>query len=265
MAIPIKNRIHLPSVTLCAVTSTNTGATVEAIHGCVKHIEFGDAVLFTDVLPAVTVTTRASPIRVVEIPRLDTSEEYSNFILRHLVDYISTEHCMIVQWDGHIIDPTRWREEFLNYDYIGARWPQFNDGKDVGNGGFSLRTKRLMELCRQPTFVPHHPEDVAVCRTNRALMESNGMRFAPARLADAFSAERTGDPTRSFGYHGVFLMPKVLGPDKFWSIYRDLDTRMILWRDLWPIAKSLRSGKNSILRSVQLFVTRLVNSGRRLF
>jgi hypothetical protein len=67
-----------------------------------------------------------------------------------------------------VFDAARWRDAFLEYDYIGASWLQFDDG----NGGFSLRTRRLMELCRDPAFVPVHPEDLAIGRTNRAWLES---------------------------------------------------------------------------------------------
>lgn len=238
---------------------------MEAMRTCLEYAEFADAVLCTDKAPAIAQLDSGPTIRIVEIEELISAQAYSHFILERLINHIATDHCLIVQWDGHIIDPARWRAEFLHYDYIGASWPQFNDGDNVGNGGFSLRSRRLMELCRQPKFRAHHPEDVAVCRTNRALLQSQGMRFAPAAVAETFASERAGDPAQSFGYHGVFLMPKILGPDRFWRIYRTLDTRTSLWRDLRSITKALRLGQNSALRSLQLFVSRLLDFVSRLF
>lgn len=254
---PPKQRLRLPGVTLCAVTSTNVEATVQAMRTCIARVAFAEAILFTHVPPHDIVNNHeVSAIRLVEIEQLTSAEAYSRFILERLVDYVATDHCLLAQWDGHVIDPARWRPEFLTVDYIGASWPQFGDGHDVGNGGFSLRSRRLMKLCRQPQFQPVHPEDVAIGRTNRAFLESQGMRFATAALADAFSSERAGDPAQSFGYHGVFLMPRVLGPDRFWEIYRKLDDRASVWRDLGVIMKTLRPGGKSALRSLELFFSR---------
>tara|TARA_B100001057_G_scaffold449905_1_gene491517 strand:- start:526 stop:1341 length:816 start_codon:yes stop_codon:yes gene_type:complete len=260
-----KSRLNLRNITLCAVSSTNVEATLKAMRTCMAYAEFADAILCTDASPPIEQSDPGPSIRVVEIERLTSAHEYSFFMLQRLADHITTDHCLTVQWDGHIIDPDRWQAEFLDYDYIGASWPQFDDGNDVGNGGFSLRSRRLMELCREPDFVAHHPEDVAIGRTNRAWLESRGMRFAPASLADDFAAERAGSPAKSFGYHGVFLMPKVLGADRFWRIYRTLDARSSMWRDLGTIIKALRSGDNLTLRSLELFFSRISDSvSRRL-
>ena len=35
-------------------------------------------------------------------------------------------------------------DEFLEYDFVGAPWPHYEDKYDVGNGGLSLRSKRAM-------------------------------------------------------------------------------------------------------------------------
>jgi hypothetical protein len=122
---------------------------------------------------------------------------------------------------------------------VGASWPQFDDGHDVGNGGFSLRSRRLMEACRQQGFRAGHPEDVAVGRTNRVWLERKGMRFASRAQADLFAAERASDTSSSFGYHGAFNMIGVLGTDAFWEIYRGLDDRATIWHDFPMILKDL--------------------------
>ena len=69
------------------------------------------------------------------------------------------------------------------------------------------------------------------------------MRFAPVELADAFAAERAGYPAASFGYHGVFLMPQVLGAERFWHLYEELDERGSLHRDYLQIMTSIRHGE----------------------
>src|SRR6185503_18873241 len=116
-----------------------------------------------------------------------------------------------VQWDGFVIDAGSWREQFLEFDYIGAPWLQFADGYDVGNGGFSLRSRRLLEACAGADFIPSHPEDVAICRTNRPMLEKmHGIRFADAQLAETFAFERTA-PRPSFGFHGAFNLAPTVG------------------------------------------------------
>ncbi len=234
--------LALPQVTLCAVTSVNVAATVQALEACLAQIKFADCLLFTHADPVV----RHPAIRTMPIARLASSTAYSDFLLNCLVDHVTTSHCLVVQWDGHVLDASRWDPHFLECDYIGASWPQFDDGHDVGNGGFSLRSRRLMDLCRSQWFRQLHPEDLAIGRTNRAWLETQGLRFADRALADRFSAERTGDLKAAFGYHGVFNMPRAIGPAAFWALYRQLDDigtvrhdfRTIA-RDMWPMRGAL--------------------------
>lgn len=255
MPSPPTKRLQLPSVTLCAVSSTNLPATLEAMRLCMQYADFAEAILCTHATGLVD--GPHDPIRIVPIERLTSARAYSQFMLKQLVDHVATEHCLVVQWDGHIINPDRWRPEFLDYDYVGASWPQFSDGHEVGNGGFSLRSKRLLEACRATSFDAHHPEDVAICRTNRALLDQQGMRFAPIELADAFAAERAGDPARSFGYHGVFLMPQVLGTERFWQMYRTLDEQSSLSPDFWVLLRAVMHGNQGASRMLRMLFDRL--------
>lgn len=259
--VPAQTRLQLGQVTLCAVTSVNVAATIRALETCMRQIDFARCLLLTDALDAAT----PAGIEVIRIRRLTSSEAYSGFMLSHLVDHVQTSHCMIVQWDGHVRDAQQWRPDFLNFDYIGASWPQFDDGHDVGNGGFSLRSKRLMELCRAPSFRQHHPEDIAICRTNRSELEQQGIRFAPPSLADDFSAERAGNVQSSFGYHGIFLMPLALGIESFWNVYRDLDDLGTIRRDFYDIVKTVVRGKGGLRRAGRLILdrARLSLKGRR--
>lgn len=243
---------HLPQVTLCAVTSINVNATLRALQACLEQVRFAECKLFTDAVVAVD----HPGITVVPIARLDSSAAYSRFLLTELVDHVSTSHCLIVQWDGHVIDGGRWQKAFLDYDYIGASWPQFDDGHDVGNGGFSLRSKRLMDACRHPDFAAGHPEDVMIGRTNREWLEERGMRFAPRDLADRFATERSGDLSASFGYHGVFNMPSAIGLEGFWQCYRELDDRSTIWTDFDDLLRMLAYGAEPLRRQLRMAADR---------
>jgi hypothetical protein len=241
-------RLSLPQVTLCAVTSVNLRATLRALAVSLDEVDFADCLLFTDA----PIASPLPEIRIIPVPRIDSTDSYSAFVLLELARYVTTSHCLVVQWDGHVLDAQRWRPEFLQYDYIGARWTGFDDGHDVGNGGFSLRSRRLMEACLEPGFNPSHPEDLAIARHNRAWLEQQGMQFAPPALADAFSAERASDPRTTFGYHGVWNMPRTIGLESFWDVYRDLDHRRTVLDDFDAILDDVRRGPSGAWRATRM-------------
>lgn len=219
-------------------------------------IAFAACKLFTHA----RVRPRHPAIQVVPIAPLGSSAAYSDFVLTQMVDHVDTPYCLVAQWDGHVLDPALWRADFLDYDYIGARWPQFADGHDVGNGGFSLRSRRLMEACRSPAFRGRHIEDIAIGRTNRLWLEERGMRFAPGELADLFSAERAGDPARSFGFHGVFNMPRAIGAEAFWQVYRQLDDLATVRHDFWGLVRQMSGGPDGLPRIARMSVDRVKQS-----
>ncbi len=259
MAIAAQQRLSLPHVTLIAVSSVNLLATIGALKASMAQVDFGAAKLLSDCPPA----WLPDGAEWVSISRLTSAATYSEFILGKLVDHITTSHALVVQWDGHVLDAKKWQSEFMEYDFIGASWPQFSDGHDVGNGGFSLRSRALLEACRATGFRPSHPEDLAIGRHNRSWLEAQGLRIAPRDLADAFSAERAGDPTKSFGYHGVWHMPKVLGSDDFWKIYAELDDRTTLRHDFASVLWQVACGKAGAGRAFSMIRDRFRTSAAR--
>lgn len=242
-------RRRLPGVTLCAATSVNREATLAAMRRCLGLVDVADCLFLSDQPPA-----EAQPdIRHVPIAPLRSSADYSQFMLTGLVDHIATDHVLVVQWDGFILDPAAWSDDFLGFDYIGAPWPHFIDGHDVGNGGFSLRSRRLLEACRAPEFVAHCPEDVAIGRTNRELLEQHhSIRFADVATASRFAFERIPSNGASFGFHGAFNMIPLIGADAFWDIYRSLDHRGSLFTDLGLLLRQMGARPRALARGAVL-------------
>jgi Protein of unknown function (DUF5672) len=243
-------RLQLPTVTLCAVSSVNIGATIEALRACLEQIDFAECLFMTDA------DVRAPPaIQVVPIDRLGSAEAYSEFLLRGLVQHLRTRHCLVIQWDGFVLDAARWEPHFLDFDYVGAPWPQFRDGHAVGNGGFSLRSRRLLEACQDPKFSVGHPEDVAICRTNRPFLEREyGIRFADLATAQRFAFERTPTAHPTFGFHGVFNMIPALGADRFWEIYSGLDDKQSAFVDYRLLMRQLGTGERAAGRRIRLSI-----------
>jgi hypothetical protein len=234
-------RINLPTMTLCAVTSVNVEGTIAAMRASMEQVAFADCLLLTNA----KVSAVPPGVRIVNIDRVKSAAAYSEFMLSRLIDFIATTHCLIVQWDGFVLDGGRWDERFLDFDYVGAPWPQFSDGHDVGNGGFSLRSARLLKACRDPRFVRGHPEDVAICRTNRPLLENeHGIRFADRAVAARFACERTSKVDETFGFHGAFNMVPALGAKRFGAIYRTLDDRSTVFHDYWLVARQLARARS---------------------
>ncbi len=152
------------------------------------------------------------------IPTMDWNN-YNKFILKYLYDYISTDYCLIVQWDGFILNPHLWSDEFLNYDYIGAKWNYnslktcqwiFSEIKQngnfnlVGNGGFSLRSKKLLYETKTAPFECNGPEDAYICNNYYDYFISKGIKFGTNEIADKFSKEQNHSLTWDsvFGFHG---------------------------------------------------------------
>lgn len=144
-------------------------------------------------------------IDCVRVPTIDSREAYSQFVIKELCALIDTDYVLLVQWDGFVVNAAAWSEDFLDYDYIGAKWIFHTDGHNVGNGGFSLRSKRLLEALRDPRIEPGPVEDDAICRTWRPYLEAtHGIRFAPESVADRFSFEASYWTSPPFGFHGLF-------------------------------------------------------------
>jgi hypothetical protein len=215
---------YLRDVTLCAADCHAPALAARALRLSLQACTFGDALLLTDVAwtdPA---------FRSVRIDRLASLDDYSRFVFKELAAHIHTPYVLLVQWDGHVVEPAAWREDFLTYDYIGARWSQFRDNLTVGNGGFSLRSRRLLQATAGEGFawVPGAAEDVLVCRTYRPRLSAElGMRFAPDAVARAFSYETEEPLAPTFGFHGVLNLWRHVDDADMLHIAAKLDARTL--------------------------------------
>lgn len=227
-------RQHLPQVTLVAVSSAALDATVKALRKSLAQVKFGAALLLSDRLPQSELGPdlawrKISPIR--------SRSEYSRFMLYDLHRHIETDFALCVQWDGYILDARNWTEEFLQFDYIGAPWPHLPKEANVGNGGFSLRSKRLIEVCAKLPVLSHEAEDITICQEYRSHLEDTySIRFAPEALAKRFSYERMPPNGNEFGFHGVFNLIKHVDRSEFRALLKSLEPNMLgtmEWKELF--------------------------------
>lgn len=192
--------LALRNVTLVTVNCDKIREGIFALEESSKDIEFGAVKLLTSAETNFENTVRIDPLSSVEA--------YSKFLVKKLAEYIETDYLLIVQSDGYVKNWKAWSDEFLKFDYIGATW-WYKDGHNVGNGGFSLRSKKLMlALKDDPQIRTLHPEDHIICKTYRTHLERrHGITFAPEGVADRFSIEGYKQPHKQtysgqFGFHG---------------------------------------------------------------
>jgi hypothetical protein len=212
---------------------------LKAMSVAMDQVNFGRRVLITD-SSKTNLKNVENIIDKYDIDVCDTSLELNTnlqnddanrygFCYRFLHEvkrFIPEDFCLNIQHDSTIIDGRQWDEAFLKYDYVGAPWPisiiqssdmvagQIKDIPNVvGNGGFSLRTRKFVEISVEMPWL-HKNEDLNLCIFNHGNMKDRGIEFAPPELAAKFSVEH---PTTyksfhrdmlftygSFGFHGEF-------------------------------------------------------------
>lgn len=230
-------RLTLAQVTLCAVDTRTPALAAQSLMRSMAGIHFARAVLFTHgwmprrVLPG---------IELVEIDPISSGADYSMFVMRRLPSYIRTSHVLVTQWDGFVIDPGAWTHEFLNHDYVGAVWPEQPPSRCVGNGGFSLRSRRFLAAGLDLRIADVHPEDAVLCRTHRELLQrEHGISFAPPMLARRFSFENEMPRGRCLGFHGSYHLPRVLPETELAKWLEAMPDEFFRSRDARRLARAL--------------------------
>lgn len=198
--------LNLPSVTLIAVDCLDAERAKNSIEKCLEVCNFGGVKLLTS-------KEIDYPYRV-RIENLNSLLKYSEFMLNHVYKYCETTHMQIVQYDGWIINPLSWEDDWMRYDYVGAIYRDENpvNNNSVGNGGFSLRTRRLMKFVSENLgeFKPfwgwhaYMNEDGVICKGMKSLISQAGMNICPPERAAKYAFE--GNPAyfynKPFGFHG---------------------------------------------------------------
>ena len=212
--------IDASSVTLACVDTLNPQLALRALERSRHGLRFARTLLATDGAPSGV----PEGVDIASIAPLASREAYSHYVLKSLIDHVHTDHVLLVQWDGYVVHPDAFDPAFLDVDYIGARWFWHEDGHDVGNGGFSLRSRRLLQALQDPRVDLVDAEDTTIGRTFRPLLErDHGIRFADARLADRFAFEASYPVGRPFGFHGLYNFCRVMPPAELAALSSQFD------------------------------------------
>jgi len=216
----MKKKLKLPNISLLAIAhKKDVDQTQISMKISSENIDFGAIKLLTSAQPKI----KYPDIEYVPIKPMNL-EEFNKTMIEDLHKHFETTHCLFVQADSFVVNYKLWKDEFLKYDYIGAPWSDelvinenlvLNVKKNpVGNGGFSLRSRKLLQTTAKIDYdslkFPLKSEDVVVCHYLYDKMIEEGVKFAPPKLASQFSIENVnnlyGQNLDSvFGFHGKHL------------------------------------------------------------
>ena len=197
-------------VTLVTIETMYHDLAKRAMEETLSRVPFKHALVFSDkdFLPG---------SKHVKIPH-GNMLNYCNLLLKGMLEHVETEYVIFQQWDAMVHKSDGWHDWFLLNDYIGAVWPWRPHGENVGNGGFSLRSRRLLQALQAPHIQldPNSEhgvqEDNYIAIVHRPWLESQGMVFAPAPVANKFSIELAPDGFDAMAHHGfwniVQFMPR---------------------------------------------------------
>lgn len=206
------NLRELDTVTLVAVSSNKIEGTIEALLKSMCGIKYREAILITHQKPE----NLPDGITFKQCDPITSHYEYNRFMIYDLTKYINTNFALVVQYDGYVLRPDKWNDTFLDYDYIGAPWQKnihyTKEGINVrvGNGGFSLRSKKVMNIFNELNLpftddgTGFFNEDGMICNYYRRTLEEHGVKFPPVKIAAMFSRESYCEDyyyLDSFGFH----------------------------------------------------------------
>jgi hypothetical protein len=205
---------NLKDITLLALCCDNrVEGTINALKICMSYFDFGSVKYLSDSKP----DNLPSDIKWEYIPKIENIHSYDVFAFENMYKHVSTSHALICQDHAYIIDASQWSDDWLQWDYLGAIWPikpeyvSVSTGEQirVGNGGFSLRSKRLLSLPSQLGLKTVYDrgfscDDGLFCSYYRKTFLDHGIKYPDVHTAARFSFENLmGENVgvRSFGYH----------------------------------------------------------------
>lgn len=195
--------IELPQVTVVIADTKNYSQAIYAIKKTQEQIKPAEFVWVTDRLDL-----QVDGVRIIYVKPFESKADYSHFIIKKLSSCFETTHCLVIQHDGYVLNGDSWDDAWLQYDYIGAPWLYPDPERNVGNGGFSLRSRDLQIALMDVDIRIVEPEDEVIGRLYRRMLEeSYSIKFAPEEVAHKFSYELHEPYGNTFGFHGYFHPP----------------------------------------------------------
>ena len=240
-----------------------------AVKKTVGVVPATDVLFLSDQIP----TDYDGKYKFIQIPGYQSDVEsiknYVDFMVKGAADVIDTEFMLIVQHDGMATNKHYWTDEFFEYDYIGPlallNSPAATDGGKYsyanhnihpdakgwynGNGGFSLRSKKLLKAIASDDRIQGnihmvnthdvtkrgtiHAEDVSICLVNKKILErDHGIKFAPFDVCMRFGGDDVVTFGDSLGFHGTHQYPYFLSQDECIFVLSNIEHRWLQLKKL---------------------------------
>ena len=207
--------INLPDVTLVCTTSIRIPEHLRAIKVCCKNINFGDIVFISHEKPE----NLPDEIRFERYPYIKGIMDFNWLMFENVGEFINTSHALFCQDHAHVLNHNLWRDEWLKFDYLGSPWAIVEDAYltdageriRVGNGGWSLRSRLLMNLPKKHKIKLTHREyfwneDGNICVYHRDRFLDLGVKYGTLEESVIFGyenpiPENNYGNLKTFGYH----------------------------------------------------------------
>lgn len=195
---------NLKNTTICIADCKNYGEAISAMRKSLYQMDFARAILFSDI----NAYNPKFPFEIIKIDKISSKEEYSRFIMKELWKHINTDYVLIIQHDGYVLSGNAWNDEFFEYDVVAPAW-LYTDGRNCGCGGFTLRSRRLMEILGTDDNIEiTEVEDDNTGRLYRHYLEKKyDIKFAPDDVCDRFAFELREPMCETVGFHSNFHKP----------------------------------------------------------
>lgn len=198
--VPIEKK-KLSNITLLVLATRNVESAVNALIYSMRDIDYGKVILVSDYRPG----NLPDNIEWKQVHKMDSIDDWNHEVFYNLWKYFDTEYVLFIHPDGFVVNPQSWKDEFLQYDYIGSPWviacseairgPRVHTHElvRVGNS-VGIRSRKL---CKLPSEVDipwiryngDYNEDTQIVAHNRKIFIDNGCTFAPLELAVEFGRE----------------------------------------------------------------------------
>lgn len=221
----------MTTLSISCVDTLNYSATLRALRSTLANTPAQSVYWLSDQPCPETLPV---PVHWVRIKRFSPDRHvynhwYSYACLRVMPAVVDSDWNIVIHHDGFAVNGSAWTDQFYQYDYIGAPWLWWPEGENVGNGGFTLRSRRLYDALVdwEPSYLtedwPDLPDryrfrdrsgHVTLCEDNllagpyrRVLEQQYQIKYAPVELAHRFSIEGQESYSspwfkQSLGFHG---------------------------------------------------------------
>ena len=210
-------------ITLICIFNTYIKESYKTILNTMSKIKFNKILLFTPESNFPILEPIKDYVELIksDIPNGLAYERIHCFVAPK---YIDTDYYFQIHHDSILVSTKNWRDEFLNYDYIGAPWRKdkkfslgplidIDNNHRVGNSGFHIRTKKLADFLMSnkkfdSLIGTKYGDDLIIVGDEdiRPEIDAAGFKFSPIEVAKYFSYEEDLGDTETemdkiFGIH----------------------------------------------------------------